>query len=188
MLKCIVHNGNATGCWLVTLLSFQLSCLVALHITLFELVCVEFLGISTMKCVLVAGCWLVADWSHCTILNDSIWSHCWSLSLLFFISGPGVIPLKHYGKCEVLGKIANMEPEYDEPMYFDPDLLPANICGCWLPRPLGLWYWGGRKVKEVWKADSYIRSGNVWLQRKGGVAECEELPLWAWQISASTSE
>ena len=45
------------------------------------------------------------------------------LQALFFISGPGVISLKHYGKCEVLGKIANMVPEYDEPMYFDPDLL-----------------------------------------------------------------
>ena len=30
---------------------------------------------------------------------------------MFFIPGPGVIPLKHYGKHEVLGKIANMEPE-----------------------------------------------------------------------------
>ena len=44
---------------------------------------------------------------------------------MFLIPGPDVIPLKHYGKCEVLGKIANMEPEYDEPMHFDPDLLPA---------------------------------------------------------------
>ena len=35
-------------------------------------------------------------------------------------------PLKHYGKCEVLGKIANMEPEYDQPMHFDPDLLPTR--------------------------------------------------------------
>ena len=33
---------------------------------------------------------------------------------------------------EVLGKIANMEPEYDEPMYFDPGLLPATsvAAGC----------------------------------------------------------
>ena len=60
------------------------------------------------------------------ILMVQFWSHCWSPNLVFFISGPGVIPLKHYGKCEVLGKIANMEPEYDEPMYFDPDVLPAN--------------------------------------------------------------
>ena len=177
-----------TGRWLVMLLSFQLSCLVTLHVTLFELVCVEFLSISTMKCVLMAGRWLVADWSHCTILNDSIWSCCWSLSLVFFISGPGVIPLKHYGKCEVLGKIANMEPEYDEAYVFWFWPPACNICGCWSPRPLGLWYWGSRKVEKVWKADSYIRSGNVWLQRRGGVAECEELPLWAWQISASTGE
>ena len=41
---------------------------------------------------------------------------------MFFISGPGVIPLKHYGKCEVLGKITNMKLEYDEPMHFDPDV------------------------------------------------------------------
>ena len=59
--------------------------------------------------------------------------------MVFFISGPGVIPLKHYGKCEVLGKIANMEPEYDDPMYFDPDLLPATsvAAGC-----QGLWDYG----------------------------------------------
>ena len=81
-----------------------------------------------------------------------------------------------------------MEPGYDEPMYFDPDLLPATsvAAGC-----QGLWDYGiggGRKVEEIWKADSYIRSGNVWLQRRGGVAGCERLPLWAWQISASTSK
>ena len=51
-----------------------------------------------------------------------------------------MIPLKHYGKHEVLGKIANMEPEYDEPMHFDPDLLPAtSVAACQSPRPLGLW-------------------------------------------------
>ena len=45
---------------------------------------------------------------------------------MFLIAGLGVISLKHYGKCEVLGKITNMEPQYDEPMHFDPDLLPAT--------------------------------------------------------------
>ena len=41
-------------------------------------------------------------------------------------SGLEVIPLKHYGKCEVLGKIGNMEAKYDEPMHFIPDMLPAT--------------------------------------------------------------
>ena len=51
---------------------------------------------------------------------------------MFCIPGPGVIPLKHYGKHEVLGKIANMELEYDKPMHFDPDLLPVTsvAAGC----------------------------------------------------------
>ena len=65
--------------------------------------------------------------------------YCWLLSLVFFISGPGVIPLKHYGKCEVFGKIANMEPEYDEPMHFDPDLLPATSVAA---GHQGLWDYG----------------------------------------------
>ena len=41
-----------------------------------------------------------------------------------FTAGLGEIPLKHYGKRELLRKIANMEPEYDIPMDFDPALLP----------------------------------------------------------------
>ena len=58
---------------------------------------------------------------------------------MFLISGPGVIPLKHYGKCEVLGKIANMEVEYDEPMHFDPDFLPATSVAASCQ---GLWDYG----------------------------------------------
>ena len=42
------------------------------------------------------------------------------------ISDPEVIPLKHYGKHKVLGKIGSMEAKYDEPMHFDPDLLPTT--------------------------------------------------------------
>ena len=72
-------------------------------------------------------------------MNDSIWPHCQSLSLVFFISGLCVSPLKHYGKCEVLGKIASREPEYDEPMYFDPDLLPATSVAA---GHQGLWDYG----------------------------------------------
>ena len=58
---------------------------------------------------------------------------------MFFIEGPGMIPLKHYGKCEVLGKISNMEPEYDEPMHFDPGLLPATSVAA---GHQGLWDYG----------------------------------------------
>ena len=85
----------------------------------------------------------------CRALGISV-SSGWSLAghrlvallvtyLVFFIPGPGVIPLKHYGKREVLGKIANMEPEYDEPMYFYPDLLPATSVAA---GHQGLWYYG----------------------------------------------
>ena len=176
MLKCMATQ-------LVMLLSFQLGCLVPLHVALFELVCVELLGISIIKCVLAAGRWLVAlhffEWF--------IWSCCWSLSLVFFISGPGVIPLKHWQMWSTWEDCQYGAQVWWAYVFWS--WSPAcNICGCWSPRPLGLWYWGSRKIKEVWKADSYIRSGKVWLQRRGGVAGCEELPLWAWQISASTSE
>ena len=58
---------------------------------------------------------------------------------MFFIPGLGVIPLKHYGKCEVLGKIANMEPEYDEPVQFDSDLLLATSVAA---SHQGLWDYG----------------------------------------------
>ena len=39
----------------------------------------------------------------------------------------------------MLGKIANMEPEYDEPMHFDPDLLPAASVAA---SHQGLWDYG----------------------------------------------
>ena len=58
---------------------------------------------------------------------------------MFFIPGPGVIPLKHYGKPEVLGKITNMEPEYDEPMHFDPDFLSSTSVAA---SHQGLWDYG----------------------------------------------
>ena len=32
---------------------------------------------------------------------------------IFTFSGPDAIPLKHYGKRKVLGKIGNMEAKYD---------------------------------------------------------------------------
>ena len=60
-------------------------------------------------------------------------------SLMFLISGPGMILLKHYGKHEVLGKITSMEPQYDEPMHFDPDLLSAT---CVAASHQGLWDYG----------------------------------------------
>ena len=49
------------------------------------------------------------------------------MMLIFSCSGPDVIPLKYYGKCEVLGRIANMEAKYDEPRHFGPDLLPTSL-------------------------------------------------------------
>ena len=58
---------------------------------------------------------------------------------MFIISGLGVILLKHYSKHEVLGKITNMELVYDEPMHFDPDLLPATSVAA---SHQGLWDYG----------------------------------------------
>ena len=111
----------------------------------------------------VLASWLLTgqrDWSHCTIFNDLIWLHCWSLSLVFFISrARHVIPLKHYGKCEVLGKIAKMEPEYDEPMYFDPDLLPATSVAAGRQ---GLWDYGievAAKSKKYGKQTPTLEAG-----------------------------
>ena len=58
---------------------------------------------------------------------------------MFFISGLGVILLKHYSKHEVLRKIANMEPEYHKPMHFDPALLPVTSVAA---GHQGLWDYG----------------------------------------------
>ena len=66
---------------------------------------------------------------------------CMAGRVMFILafSDPEVIPLKHYGKREVLGKIGNMEAKYNESMHFDPDLLPTTSrasgdklqCGLW---------------------------------------------------------
>ena len=72
--------------------------------------------------------------------------------MVFFISGPGVIPLKHYGKHEVLGK-------YDEPMYFDPDLLPATSVAT---GHQGLWDYGSEvagKLKKYGKQTPTLETG-----------------------------
>ena len=66
-----------------------------------------------------------------------------------YFSGPDVIPLKHYGKREVLGKIANMEAEYDKPMHFDPDLLPMAATG-----HQGFWDYG---MEVAGKAKKYSK-------------------------------
>ena len=58
---------------------------------------------------------------------------------MFLISGLGMISLKHYGKCEVLRKITNIEAEYDETMHFDPDLLLATSVAASCQ---GLWDYG----------------------------------------------
>ena len=113
---------------------------------------------------------------------------CLSLSQVFFISGPGVIPLKHYGKCGVLGKITNIEPEYDEPMHFDPDLLPATsvAAGCQGLRDYGIEVAG--KSKKYGKQTPTLEAGMYGFKGGEELLGCEELPLQAWQISASTSE
>ena len=70
-----------------------------------------------------------------------------------------------------------MEPEYDEPMYFDPDLLPATSVAA---GHQGLWDYGievAGKSKKYGKQTPTLEAGNVWLQRRGGVAGHEGLPL-----------
>ena len=112
--------------------------------------------------------------------------------LIFSFSGPDVIPLKHYGKCEVLGKIGNMEAKYDEPMHFDPDLLPTSSRAtgdelqAWA---VGLWGGSGRQAKEEQgKVDPYIGGSTVWVQRWQGVACSEAVPLLASEIPVGCSE
>ena len=64
------------------------------------------------------------DQLHCYIFCVlQLVALCIALNSLSIV-GPGEIPLKHYGKRELLGKTANMEAEYDIPMEFDPGLLP----------------------------------------------------------------
>ena len=56
--------------------------------------------------------------------------------------GPNEILLKHYGKRELLGKIANMEAGYDVPMHFDPALLPESFAAVGPDIQHGLWDYG----------------------------------------------
>ena len=94
------------------------------------------------------GRWPVRGQLHCYIFNHLAWSCGQSIHLLFLVSGLGVIPLKHYGKREVLSKIANMEPEYDTLMHFNHNLLPqsAVASGC-----QGLWDYGIEVTGKVKK-------------------------------------
>ena len=62
--------------------------------------------------------------------------------LIYSFSGPGVIPLKHYRKCKVLGKTGNMEAKDDEPMHFNPDLLPTTSRATTDELQCGLWDYG----------------------------------------------
>ena len=55
------------------------------------------------------------------------------------IVGPNEILLKHYGKRELLRKIANMEAEYDVPMNFNPALLPESSAAVGPDIQHGLW-------------------------------------------------
>ena len=82
-----------------------------------------------------------------------------------------------------LGRLPIWRPEYDEPMYFDPDLLPATSVAA---GHQGLWDCGievAGKPKKYGKQTPTLEVGMYGF--KGGK---ELLPLWAWQISASTSE
>ena len=56
--------------------------------------------------------------------------------------GPNEILLKHYGKRELLGKIVNMEAEYDVPMHFNPALLPESSAAVGPDIQHGLWDYG----------------------------------------------
>ena len=81
-----------------------------------------------------------------------------------------------------------MEPEYDEPMYFDPDLLPATSVAA---GHQGLWDYGievAGKLKKYGKQTPTLEAGMYGFKGGEELLSCEELPLWAWQISASTGE
>ena len=82
------------------------------------------------------------DWSHCYIFCVlQLVTLCIVLNSLCIV-GPGEIPLKHYGKRELLGKIANMEAKYDIPMEFDPGLLPELSAAVGPDIQHGLWDYG----------------------------------------------
>ena len=77
--------------------------------------------------------------------------------------GPGEIPLKHYGKRELLGKIVNMEAKYDIPMEFDPGLLPESSVAVGPDIQHGLWDYGvevaGNSKKYQKKQTSTLEAG-----------------------------
>ena len=85
-----------------------------------------------------------------------------------------VIPLKHYGKHEVLGKIGNMEAKYNEPMHFDPDLLPTTSRASGDELQHGLWDYIvavlGKPKKSTGKQTSTLEAAQYRFQ--GGDTGC----------------
>ena len=52
------------------------------------------------------------------------------------------VPLRHFGKREVLAKINLMEDWYDIQMWFDPDHIPANTSSAAAEEEVGSWGYG----------------------------------------------
>ena len=52
------------------------------------------------------------------------------------------IPLRHYGKKEMLAKIDLMEDQYDVPMQFDPDCIPSHATPAAVGGKVVLWGYG----------------------------------------------
>ena len=55
----------------------------------------------------------------------SVWLGCYILVLISAMKNP--IPLRHFGKKEMLAKIDLMEDQYNVPMKFDADRIPVHV-------------------------------------------------------------
>ena len=78
----------------------------------------------------------------CYVLTACLsdWSDCYILVLILAVKDP--IPLRHFGKKEMLAKIDLMEDRYDVPMWFDPDHIPACTTPAAAGEEIGLWGYG----------------------------------------------
>ena len=65
---------------------------------------------------------------------------CNILVLVSAVKDP--IPLRHFGKKEVLAKINMMEDRYDVLIWFDPDHIPANTTPAAVGEEVRLWGYG----------------------------------------------
>ena len=159
-LYCISNHLHWSLYWSLYCISNHLHWSLHLSLFVFLTICTgHFTGCFTVFLTICTGCF-TGRFTVFLAICTGRFTGC--LVHYLYFSGPGVIPLKHYGKREVLGKIANMEAEYNKPMHFDPDL-PA-VAGT--TGHQGFWDYGievAGKAKKYSKQTPTLGSSYVWV-------------------------